>query len=121
MTLGTILVGGVILPLPTSWLPVPGRGSYAGIEGLLDPRVVGSASREDAGVQEEIIRRGGEGSDITVQGRACRRSRYLNRGATVCTYSIDIGNNMELRAVYVFRSGYESAIADIDAALISGV
>ena len=44
----------------------------------------------------------------------------MNSGATVCAYALDLGNGTELRAVYVLRPGYESALAESDSAFTAG-
>jgi hypothetical protein len=114
----TLLLGGISLPLPDGWIAVPGRESYAGIEGLLDPRMTArNDAQNEVDVGEEIRRRGGEVSQVVVQSRPCLRGQYERQGATVVTYSVDVGNGMEVRAVYVFRSGHEATMAEVESAL----
>jgi hypothetical protein len=107
----------VSLPLPDGWAPVPGRESYTGVEGLLDPRV--GAGNDAVDVGQEIRRLGGDVRRLVVQGRPCLRGQYVNQGATVVTYSIDMGNGTEVRAVYVFRPGHETTMAEVESALLA--
>jgi hypothetical protein len=119
MKLRTILVGSISLPIPEEWQPTGQGASYAGVEGLMDPRISERKSSEDYGVRTEILGRGGEVAEILVQGHFCLRGRYLNGDARVRTYSIDVGDGTEVRAVYVFRPGHEPTESAIAAALES--
>lgn len=120
MKLDNIVVAGVSLPIPAGWRKAESTESYVGKEGLLDPRVGDlKDNNEIERIRHELERFGGTMDSVVLQGRPCVRTRYNRDGASIRTYSIDLGGGWELRAVYVFRAGNEAVVAAVAAQLES--
>jgi hypothetical protein len=106
-----ITFGQVSFPIPSNWRASDGNGNFVGPDGLLDIRTKPLVSPIDQSrirlAQEEIRDDEGGVTELTIQGFSSMRVLYKDDQDTVDTYSLDIGADREVVAVYILAAGSE--------------
>ena len=104
-------IAGVAVPLPDGWEMPPEGRSYLGEDGLLDVRVVDVSkpiTQERLRIAtEKLSERNANVELLEVQGFKCLFCSYRKDGCLVVTYSFDVDQETEVRAVYAFVDGSE--------------